>query len=329
MFLRYQTASLELKRGGGGAGCVFSKLKTKTKTEKHQNSLRPCHALKPRHIFPSSGELTLSLAWTKTHSGRVRLKEGLTGQHLLSAGFADADLTGAQEQECDRHVVNRRKKGATSDREGFRGAEWSHWASYQRKEALGLLLLHSGSTERSHFLKRTSHIADSALPYPSLKSWVKKNNKEVQNIYKAYHLSMLGATLFHSLFDFLRKTPYKHQSKVHVSSQNNSSWDVINMEVDSNVLETCVWVDKRPMPNKNKGGRNSECNGGSRGFSCMNCFAVGSTKALLHRRDIHRSSIWAHLISAPMVKDESSQLHISLDSSHSSRRSAELSMSYE
>lgn len=53
------------------------------------------------------------------------------------------------------------------------------------------------------------------------------------------------------------------------------------------------------MPNKSKGGRNSECNGDTReSFSFMICFAVGATKVPLHRRTIHRNSTWAHLNSA-------------------------------
>lgn len=54
------------------------------------------------------------------------------------------------------------------------------------------------------------------------------------------------------------------------------------------------------------------------GFSFMNCFAVGAIKVPLHRREARRNSIWVHLNSASVVKDECSQLQISQDSCHTS-----------
>lgn len=84
------------------------------------------------------------------------------------------------------------------------------------------------------------------------------------------------------------------------------------------------------MPNESKRRQKQEHNCDTReSFSFKNRFAVGATKVPLHRREIHRNSIWAHLNSASMVKDECPQLRISPGSSHTSAMSTELSMSYE
>lgn len=243
------------------------------------------------------------------------------GQNLLTAGCSGArsywgTRARARSQQCEQ-----KKRDC---RAGSGIAKWSLLAKQSRKKTPDLPLLCHGSPGSSHFLRSTSHIADSASPYPFVKSWASTFTRHT--IYPCW------VKLFHFSICFPLQNPQQTLKwNVHIPPpQSDNSWDVNNMEVCSCLFKICVWINKRPMPTESKRRQKQEMQWWyQRRLFIHDHFAVGATEVPLHRREVRRNAIRAHLNSASMVKDECSQLHISLDSSHTSRLSTELSMSNE
>lgn len=171
--------------------------------------------------------------------------------------FRMKDLTSVQGQELDHNVVNRKKrKGWSVISKASEELSGLFWLNTKEGNTWPTPVTTTPHREFS-LLNNTSHTANSASPYPLLRKWIKKN---VQYIYTAHHrLVRLSESSFNSLFAFLSKTSDKHQDEMCTSPPKIITWDVINIDICSNLVKTCVWINKKPLAKqKQREARNRE-----------------------------------------------------------------------